>query len=65
MNSGLFFFRCDVYVYLLHLVLRRADNLKSRCFSENQVHRVLHLIGLSLIEEERAKAKAANTTQAR
>ena len=29
--------KCDVYVYLLSLVLERADNLKSRSFSENQV----------------------------
>ena len=47
--------KCDVYIYLLSLVLERADNLMSKCFSENQVHRVLHLIGLSLLEEERAQ----------
>ena len=49
--------QCDVYIYMIHLVLKRADNLKSRCFSENQVHRALHLIGLSLLEEERSKEK--------
>ena len=45
--------KCDVYLYLISLILERADNLMSRCFSENQVHRILHLIGLSLLEEER------------
>ncbi len=42
---------CDVLLYLLSEVLRRADNLKTRCFSEGQVHRALHLIGLCLNEE--------------
>jgi len=55
--------KCDVYVYLLSLVLIRADNLKSRCFSENQVHRVLHLIGLSLLEEERYKSENKISSQ--
>ena len=49
--------QCDLYIYLIYLVLKRADNLKSRCFSENQVHCALHLIGVSLLEEERAKEK--------
>ncbi len=44
---------CDVFLYLLSVVLKRADNLKTRCFSEGQVHRALHLIGLCLKEEER------------
>merc|ERR1712226_1679839 len=47
--------KCDVYLYLISLILERADNLMSRCFSENQVHRVLHLIGLSLLEEEQSQ----------
>jgi hypothetical protein len=29
--------QCDVYLFLMSLVLQRADNLKSKCFSENQV----------------------------
>lgn len=29
----------DTFNYILSLVLHRADNLKSRCFSESQVHR--------------------------
>ena len=53
--------QCDIYVYIIHLVLKRADNLKSRCFSENLVHRALHLIGLSLLEEERCKADKRET----
>ena len=40
-------------LHLIKLVLDRADNLKSRCFSEAQVHRVLYLVGLGLSEEER------------
>ena len=31
----------------------RADNLRSRCFSEDQVHKALHIIGICLLEEER------------
>jgi len=29
--------QCDFFLYLVALVLERADNLKSKCFSENQV----------------------------
>ena len=29
--------QCDVFLFLVGLVLQRADNLKSKCFSENQV----------------------------
>jgi hypothetical protein len=39
-------------MYLLKLVIDRADNLKSRCFSEDQVHKVLHLIAIGLREHE-------------
>ncbi|XP_040576594.1 E3 ubiquitin-protein ligase UBR2 [Lepeophtheirus salmonis] len=45
--------RSRLLIYLMALILKRADNLKSRCFSENQVHRVLHLIGICLYEQER------------
>ena len=55
--------KCDVYLYLMSLILERADNLMSRCFSENQVHRVLHLIGLSLLEEERCQMMAKKDEQ--
>jgi E3 ubiquitin-protein ligase UBR2 len=43
----------ELLLYLLDLVLVRADNLKSRCFSEDQVHKVLYLIGIGLLEEDR------------
>ena len=46
----------DVFLHCVALVLRRADDLKARCFSENQVHSALHLIGHCLNEEERARA---------
>ena len=46
----------ELLLYLLELVLARADNLKSRCFSEDQVHKVLYLIGIGLLEEERVRA---------
>ena len=45
----------DVFLHCVSLVLRRADDLKARCFSENQVHCALHLIGHCLNEEERAR----------
>ncbi|XP_059082624.1 E3 ubiquitin-protein ligase UBR2-like isoform X2 [Tigriopus californicus] len=45
----------DVFLYIVSLVLMRADNLKSRCFSEGQVQRVLFLIGTCLHEEQRSK----------
>ncbi len=47
----------DVFLHLLSLVLKRADNLRSRCFSENQVHQVLHVIGMCLLEEQRLKTR--------
>jgi len=42
----------DLFLSILVLVLQRTDNLKTRCFSEGQVHRVLHLIGMCLNEED-------------
>merc|ERR1719419_892270 len=45
----------DLMLHLLTLVLKRADDLKSRCFSESQVHKVLFLIGMGLLEEQRLK----------
>lgn len=46
---------CQVFLHCISIVLQRADNLKSRCFSERQVHKTLHLIGLCLLEEERSR----------
>lgn len=50
-----FILQSDLMLHLLKLVLQRADDLKSRCFSESQVHKVLYLIGMALAEEERLK----------
>ena len=47
----------EVFITIIKLVLDRADNLRSRCFSEAQVHKMLHLIGLCLQEEERPETK--------
>jgi len=46
---------CDVMIYLLNLVLTRADDFKSRCFSEDQVQRVLYLVAIGIAEQERMK----------
>ena len=51
-----FILQSDLMLYLFNLVLKRADDLKSRCFSESQVHKVLYLIGIGLLEEERLLA---------
>lgn len=48
----------DVFLHILSLILDRADNLRSRCFSEDQVHKALHIIGICLLEEERDHAIA-------
>lgn len=44
--------QCEASLYVLKTVLDRALNLRSRCFSETQVHKVLHLIGYALRDEE-------------
>lgn len=44
--------QCDVMFYIMQLVLKRACDLNARSFSESQLHRVLHLIGYALHEEE-------------
>ena len=48
----------EVFLHILSLILERADNLRSRCFSEDQVHKALHIIGICLLEEERDHAIA-------
>jgi len=55
---------CDVFLSVLSLVLMRTDNLKSRCFSEGQVHRALHLIGMCLNEEMGGIGEGANSCAA-
>lgn len=44
--------QCDVMLHIMHTVLERALNLRARSFSEPQVHKLLHLIGYALQEEE-------------
>ncbi|CAH1114121.1 unnamed protein product [Psylliodes chrysocephalus] len=44
--------QCDVMLHIIHIVLERCINLRARSFSEQQLHKVLHLIGYGLLEEE-------------
>lgn len=44
--------QCDVMLHIMHIVLERSVNLRARSFSEAQLHKVLHLIGYALHEEE-------------
>lgn len=54
--------QCDVLLHIMDLILKRTLNLHSSAFSETQLEKVLHLIGLALHEEERAtKADRENS----
>lgn len=44
--------QCDVMLHIMQTVLERCINLKARSFSEPQLHKVLHLIGYALQEEQ-------------
>uniref|UniRef100_A0A0A9XCN8 E3 ubiquitin-protein ligase n=1 Tax=Lygus hesperus TaxID=30085 RepID=A0A0A9XCN8_LYGHE len=44
--------QCDVMLHIMNITLDRAINLRARSFSEAQLHKVLHLIGYALHEEE-------------
>ncbi|KAF5287904.1 hypothetical protein FQA39_LY04078 [Lamprigera yunnana] len=44
--------QCDVMLHIMQTVLERCLNLKARSFSEPQLHKVLHLIGYALQEEQ-------------
>ncbi|XP_031834567.1 ubr1 ubiquitin ligase [Nomia melanderi] len=44
--------QCDVMLHIMKTVLERALNFMARSFSEPQVHKVLHLIGYALQEQE-------------
>ncbi|XP_049790695.1 E3 ubiquitin-protein ligase UBR2 [Schistocerca nitens] len=44
--------QCDVMLHIMKTVLERSINLRARSFSEAQLHKVLHLIGYALHEEE-------------
>ncbi|CAG9856266.1 unnamed protein product [Phyllotreta striolata] len=43
---------CDVMLHIMQIVLERCINLRAISFSEQQLHKVLHLIGYALLEEE-------------
>lgn len=45
--------QCDVTLHVIKIVLERSADLRARSHSEGQVHRVLHLIGYALLEEQR------------
>jgi E3 ubiquitin-protein ligase UBR2 len=45
---------CDVMIHILRLVLSRTCATRSRSWSEMQLEKILHLIGLALHEERRA-----------
>ena len=57
-----FLLQSDQMLYLMKLVLQRADDLKFRCFSESQVQKVLYLIGMALVEEERLRNDDTSTS---
>nr|XP_012219062.1 PREDICTED: E3 ubiquitin-protein ligase UBR2 [Linepithema humile]XP_012219063.1 PREDICTED: E3 ubiquitin-protein ligase UBR2 [Linepithema humile] len=44
--------QCDVMLHIMQTVLERALNFMARSFSEPQVHKILHLIGYALQEQE-------------
>ncbi|KAL3265904.1 hypothetical protein HHI36_010094 [Cryptolaemus montrouzieri] len=44
--------QCDVMLHIMQTVLSRCLNLRARSFSELQLHKVLHLIGYALQEEQ-------------
>lgn len=44
--------QCDVMLHVMQTILERFINLRTRSSSESQLHKVLHLIGYALLEEE-------------
>lgn len=44
--------QCDVMLSIMQIVISRTLDLKARSFSEPQVHKILHLIGYALQEQE-------------
>lgn len=44
--------QCDVMLHIMQIVLERALNCRPYRFSESQVHKILHLIGYALQEQE-------------
>lgn len=54
----------DLFLYILKLVLERSLDYCARSFSEPQVHKVLHLIGYALNEEEEEELNESFTYKA-
>ncbi|KAJ8942266.1 hypothetical protein NQ318_008010 [Aromia moschata] len=44
--------QCDVMLHIMQTILERCINLRARSYSESQLHKILHLIGYALLEEE-------------
>lgn len=55
--------QCDIMFYIMRLILDRTVNLRSRSFSESQLHKVLHLIGYALHEEEKQQSPSFSFTE--
>lgn len=55
--------QCDIMFYIMKLILDRTVNLRSRSFSESQLHKVLHLIGYALHEEEKQQNPSFTFTE--
>lgn len=55
--------QCDIMFYIIKLILERTVNLRSRSFSESQLHKVLHLIGYALHEEEKQQSPSFTFTE--
>jgi len=55
--------QCDLMLHIMKLVLDRTVNLRSRSFSESQLHKVLHLIGYALHEEEKQQSSSFTFTE--
>ncbi|XP_014224487.1 E3 ubiquitin-protein ligase UBR2 [Trichogramma pretiosum] len=55
--------QCDVMLSLMRLILLRALDFKARSFSEPQVHKILHLIGYALQEQETGRYPFFNFTE--
>lgn len=55
--------QCDAMFYIIKLILERTVNLRSRSFSESQLHKVLHLIGYALHEEEKQQSSSFKFTE--
>ncbi|KAJ9589000.1 hypothetical protein L9F63_017695 [Diploptera punctata] len=55
--------QCDVMLHIIHVVLERSINLRARSFSEAQLHKVLHLIGYALQEEEKQHCQFLRFTE--